>query len=151
MVSGWKGFFHFIFLQYLRTLLVSMAVKTGDCNKILWKLIRRTSRISQASSINLLFYATIPPPHTHTQTNSHPVMIYSRGKSLMLVLKLLPWKKRKKQFLNIIIAIIDKHCQRHNGPEGWVHLAKVTSWGHIRNSNISLDHISSSESRLSIN
>ena len=36
-------------------------------------------------------------------------MIYSRGKSLMLVLKLLPWKKRKKQFLNIIIAIIDKN------------------------------------------
>ena len=24
-----------------------------------------------------------------------------------------------------------KHCQRHNRPEGWVHLAKVTSWGHI--------------------
>ena len=44
-----------------------------------------------------------------------------------------------------------KHCQRHNGPEGWVHLAKVTSWGHIRCSNISLDHISSSESRLSVN
>ena len=40
-----------------------------------------------------------------------------------------------------------KHCQRHNGPEGWVHLAKVTSWGHITN----LDHILSSESRLSIN
>ena len=44
-----------------------------------------------------------------------------------------------------------KHCQRHNGPEGWVHLAKVTSWSHIRSSNINLDHISSSESRLSIN
>ena len=28
-----------------------------------------------------------------------------------------------------------KHCQRHNGPEGWVHLAKVTSWGHITSSN----------------
>ena len=40
-----------------------------------------------------------------------------------------------------------KHCQRHNGPEDWVHLAKVTSWGHITN----LDHILSSESRLSIN
>ena len=26
-----------------------------------------------------------------------------------------------------------KHCQRHNGPEGWVHL-KVTSWGHIMSS-----------------
>ena len=55
MVSGWKGFFHFIFLQYLRTLLVSMAVKTGDCSKILWKLIRRTSRISQASCIRDAF------------------------------------------------------------------------------------------------
>ena len=28
-----------------------------------------------------------------------------------------------------------KHCQRHNGPEDWVHLTKVTSWGHITSSN----------------
>ena len=44
-----------------------------------------------------------------------------------------------------------KHCQRHNGPEDWVHLTKVTSWGHITNSNTNLDQISSSESRPSIN
>ena len=31
-----------------------------------------------------------------------------------------------------------KHCQRHNGPEGWVH---------ITSSNTNLDHLSSSESR----
>ena len=35
-----------------------------------------------------------------------------------------------------------KHCQRHNGPEGWVH---------IKSSNTNLDQISSSESRPSIN
>ena len=29
-----------------------------------------------------------------------------------------------------------KHCQRHNGPEGWVHLTKVTSWGHITSSSL---------------
>ena len=34
-----------------------------------------------------------------------------------------------------------KHCQRHNGPEGWVHLAKLTSWIHITSSNTNLDHI----------
>ena len=45
----------------------------------------------------------------------------------------------------------DKNCQRHNGPKDWVHLAKVASWSHIRSSNINHDHISSSESRLSIN
>ena len=69
--------------------MVSMAVKTGDCSKILRKLIRRTSLISLASSKNLLFYATIfsPPPHTK---NSNPVMIFYKGKLLMLVLKLLP-------------------------------------------------------------
>ena len=39
----------------------------------------------------------------------------------------------------------------HNGPEGWVHLAKVTSWGHITSSNTNPDHISSSESQQSIN
>ena len=44
-----------------------------------------------------------------------------------------------------------KHCQRHNGPEDWVHLNKVTSWVHITNSNTNLDQISSSESRPSIN
>ena len=47
----------------------------------------------------------------------------------------------------ILFTFGRKHCQRHNGPEGWVHLAKVTSWGYITN----LDHILSSESRLSIN
>ena len=31
-----------------------------------------------------------------------------------------------------------KHCQRHNGPEGWVHLIKVTSWGNIASSNTNL-------------
>ena len=48
------------------------------------------------------------------------------------------------------ISVI-KHCQRHNGPEGWVHLDKLTSWSHITSTNTNLDHISSSESRLSIN
>ena len=45
---------------------------------------------------------------------------------------------------------VQKHCQRHNGPEDWVHLTKVTSWVHITNSNTYLDQISSSESRPSI-
>ena len=41
-----------------------------------------------------------------------------------------------------IVAVVDiKHCQRHNGPEGWVHLTKVTSWGHITSSNTNLDQI----------
>ena len=40
----------------------------------------------------------------------------------------------------------NKHCQRHNGPEGWVHLTKVTCWGHIMSSYIEFAQISSSES-----
>ena len=44
-----------------------------------------------------------------------------------------------------------KHCQRHNGSKGWVQLTKVTCFGHITSSNTSLDHISFSESRPSIN
>ena len=44
-----------------------------------------------------------------------------------------------------------KHCQRHNGPEDWVHLDKVASRSHIRSSNINLDHISPSKSQISIN
>ena len=43
-----------------------------------------------------------------------------------------------------------KHCQRHNGPEGWVLLTKVTSLGHITSSNTNLDQ-TSSESRPCIN
>ena len=39
-----------------------------------------------------------------------------------------------------------KHCQRHNGPEGWVLLTKVTSLGHVTNSYTNLDQ-TSSESR----
>ena len=35
-----------------------------------------------------------------------------------------------------------KHCQRHNGPEGWVH---------IKSSYTNLDQISSSESRTGVN
>ena len=34
-----------------------------------------------------------------------------------------------------------KHCQRHNGPEGWVHLIEVTSWSHITSSNTNLNQI----------
>ena len=60
-------------------------------------------------------------------------------------------KTKKTRPSTTILVIIFKHCQRHNGPEDWVHLAKVASWSHIRSSNINLDHISSSESRLSIN
>ena len=36
-----------------------------------------------------------------------------------------------------------KHCQRHNGPEGWVHLNEVTSLAHITSSYPNLDQISS--------
>ena len=50
-----------------------------------------------------------------------------------------------KNFWHLVILI--KHCQRHNGPEGWVHLIKITSWGHITSSNTK----SSTESWLSIN
>ena len=51
----------------------------------------------------------------------------------------------------MVIANSKEHCQRHNGPEGWVHLAKITSLGHITSSYSNLDQISSSESRSSIN
>ena len=67
------------------------------------------------------------------------------------------WKYAKKKEVNIfsvsisVLHLINKHCQRHNGPEGWVHLAKVTSCGYITSSNTNLDHISSSESWLRIN
>ena len=42
-----------------------------------------------------------------------------------------------------------KHWQRHNGPEGWILLTKVTPLGHSTKSNTNLD-LTSSESRPSI-
>ena len=37
------------------------------------------------------------------------------------------------------LVSFSKHCQRHNGPEGWVLLIKVTSLGHITSSYKTLD------------
>ena len=50
-----------------------------------------------------------------------------------------------------VSVISFKHCQRHNGPEGWVHLSKVTSWSSIKSSYTNLAQISSSESWPRIN
>ena len=36
-----------------------------------------------------------------------------------------------------------KHCQRHNGPKGWVPFTKVTLLGHITSSYTNLDQTSS--------
>ena len=44
-----------------------------------------------------------------------------------------------------------KHRQRHNGPEGWVRLLKLTYFRHITCSNTKFDQISSSESQSSTN
>ena len=37
----------------------------------------------------------------------------------------------------IVTAFIIKNCQRHNGPEGWVLVTKVTSLGHFTSFRIS--------------
>ena len=61
---------------------------------------------------------------------------------------LIPLQLEEIQFLEKQNCVMDllmcnpKHCQRHNGPEGWVH---------IISSNTNLDQISFSESRPSIN
>ena len=42
-----------------------------------------------------------------------------------------------------LVCILFKHCQRHNGPDGWVLLTIVTSLGHIVSSRTIPDKISS--------
>ena len=42
-----------------------------------------------------------------------------------------------------VFGVLNKHCQRHNGPEGWVLLTKVTSLGHITSFYTNLDQTSS--------
>ena len=44
-----------------------------------------------------------------------------------------------------LLKVILKHCQRHNGPEDWVLLTKVTYFSHIIRSNTKFDQISSSK------
>ena len=44
--------------------------------------------------------------------------------------------------LSLGLFVLEKHCQRHNGPEGWVLVTKVTSLGHITSSQTNLDKIS---------
>ena len=78
---------------------------------------------------------------------------WCRGRSSSCIRPLHPF-----YLLSIIIwstftqsYIVETHCQRHRGSEGWVLLTKVTSLGHFTSSYTSLDQISSSESRPSIN
>ena len=52
------------------------------------------------------------------------------------------WNQNGEPLSFVLCSSTLKHCQRHNGPEGWVH---------ITCSNTNLDQISSSESRPSIN
>ena len=43
-----------------------------------------------------------------------------------------------------------KHCQRHNGPEGWVQPTKETCLGHITSSDTNLDQASTTKSQPNI-
>ena len=45
----------------------------------------------------------------------------------------------------IYLNYSNKHCLRHNGPEGWVLPTKVTYFSHITRSNTIFDQISSPE------
>ena len=94
------------------------------------------------------FYKTIENFDIHFFTSS----------STTIASNFMPWNLRtyKKTLTSAgvfkcALIVKNKHCQRRNGPEGWVHLAKVTSWCHITSSNTNIDHISSSEFWLSIN
>ena len=42
-------------------------------------------------------------------------------------------------------AFVNKHCQRHNGPEGWVLLAKVTYFSQSTRSNTKFDHFQNND------
>jgi len=65
------------------------------------------------------------------------------------LLKLPDWERASLRWWSIrvpgkksVLTIFDaKHCQRHNGTEGWVLLTKVSSLGRIANSYTNLDQI----------
>ena len=54
-------------------------------------------------------------------------------------------EERPSYQVGCLMADDTKHCQRHNGPEDWVLLTKVTYFSHITRSNTKFDQISSSE------
>ena len=56
------------------------------------------------------------------------------------------WSFSKCDEINFVQSEqLKKHCLRHNGPEGWVLLTKVTYFSHITRSNTKFSQISSSE------
>ena len=50
---------------------------------------------------------------------------YNDSEEKMIVERKMKWWKRTPPLL---FSPHTKHCQGHNGPEGWVHLSKVTYW-----------------------
>ena len=49
------------------------------------------------------------------------------------------------RFVNVYSDVCLEHCQRHNGPEGWVLFTKVSYFSRITRWNTKFDQISSSE------
>ena len=67
--------------------------------------------------------------------SSWTVIVFDNKDDLSSVIRGFACNKR------YVTKYFKKHCQRHNGPEGWVKLAKVICLGHITTSNIKFDQI----------
>ena len=81
---------------------------------------------------------------------SAPTILAKNNKNPLKGLKETNQEKSTCENSSIIWNQFWKHCQRHDRPEGWVLLNKVTSLGHIASSYTKLDQ-TSSESRPSTN
>ena len=82
--------------------------------RTLWRLCEKSGEGFYNSTKQVFFLA-------------HDCRIYDHVQGKNLLRKIKKWWNNYDHLLN-------KHCQRHNGPEGRVLLTKVTSLGHITSS-----------------
>ena len=136
-----KQFRRCIILMFESALFMKFAVymqATFHRREWIWDLNKKSFRLDGLLDIArspLIFFAQIISPIFILEMESRPCG--RRGISV----KLEKWNK----VMQCSFEEKYKHCQRHNGPEGWVLLTKVTDFSHITRSKTKLDQISSPE------
>ena len=105
---------------------------------IVWKwMFHRNEPLCTGNGSAMHFIPSTSPHQMFSRLSLMPPIIYKDQKTVKQEPLLPSW-------LTCILSNVShqqqnlKHCQRHNGPEGWVH---------ITSSNTNLDQISFSESR----
>ena len=118
-------------------------------SKIWWKSLKSLRKKSKAEKQSSSTDAKVKKAFWHSSNNlfvEEPSGKLDKSYKWWHCGQNMLWKASLFSFKTLWPLTIQKHSQRHNGPEDWVHLTKVSSWGHIMSSYTELAQISSSES-----